>query len=68
MRLNQVINCYVYIWILFPLYKRKPMYKMAQEPFAVIMLFIYEALKDMQYNEANYELQMQVFVQIEDAG
>jgi len=44
------------------------MYKMAQEPFAVIKLFIYEALKDMQYNEANYQLQMQVFVQTEDAG
>lgn len=35
---------------------------MAQEPFAVIKLLISAALKDMQYNETDSQLQMYVFV------
>lgn len=35
---------------------------MAQEPFAVIKLLISAALKDVQYNEADSQLQMHVLV------
>lgn len=41
---------------------------MAQELSAVIELLIYAARKGIQYNEADYHLQMHVIVQAEDLG
>lgn len=41
---------------------------MAQELSAVIKLLIYAALKGIQYNEADYQLQVRVIVQVEDVG